>query len=457
MRKAIRWLAGGGALAVFPAGEVAHLQWGRREVLEGAWSTNVAALIEISKAPVVPIFFDGQNGSLFQALGLVHPRLRTAMLAHEVINKKGRALQVRIGTPVPWRRLSRLGGADKVAEYLRQRTLMLRYRSDAAVPAAVPREIVETPIAPAQPAADIAAEVDGLPADCLLVESEGFRVYAQRGDRIPNLLHEIGRLRETTYRDVGEGTGRTLDIDGFDQWYDQLFVWNAAAREIVGAYRLGRCDEILSAHGVKGLYTSTLFSFRDALLARLGPALELGRSFVRKEYQRSYAPLMLLWRGIGSFVTREPRYRTLFGPVSISNEYQSISRQLMVEFLERRHSASALSSLARPRRPFRSAGLRGCDRAGLDGVLRCSDDLKDLIAEMEPDHKGIPVLLRQYLKLGAKFFAFNVDADFNDAIDALMCVDLTQTERRTLDRYLTPEGAEMFLSYHGTTRLPLMN
>jgi Putative hemolysin len=188
--------------------------------------------------------------------------------------------------------------------------------------------------------------------------------------------------------------------------------------------------------GKRGLYTSTLFSFRNRFLDRIGTALEMGRSFVRAEYQKTYAPLLLLWRGIGAYVAQHPQYKILFGPVSISNDYQPMSRQLMVTFFKEQNHLEDLARLVRARSPFRKKHLKQWDYE--EGSMRLWDieDLAALVADIETDSKGLPVLLRQYLKLGGKLLGFNVDRNFSDALDGLIMVDLTRTDPRMLERYL---------------------
>lgn len=450
-RQAMRWLAGGGALAVFPAGEVAHLDLRQRQVVEPPWSPTIAGLIRRSGASVVPVFFDGCNSPLFQLIGLVHPRLRTAMLPRELMGKCGSTLDVRVGTVIPPRRLAGFDDDRQVIEYLRERMLLLRHRSGGGQsgpdqPTPWGDDAAPEPVVAAQPRQLLAAEVSKLPDGQLLAEGGEFQVYLASAEQAPHVLREIGRLRELTYRATGEGTGKSIDLDAFDQWYSHLFVWDATGEQVVGAYRLGQSDRILRSRGPAGLYTSTLFELKRGLLNQLNPALELGRAFVRAEFQRSFAPLMLLWKGIARFVCLHPRYRILFGPVSISNDYRLASRQLMVEFLRSNHLAADLTPHVRARNPFRSARLGALERLAFDPT-----DLDDVIADLEPDQKGMPVLLRQYLKLGARFLAFNVDRDFGHAIDALMVVDLTQTEERILTRYMGREAMTHFLQFHRAT------
>jgi len=453
LREAIRWVQNGGMLAVFPAGEVAHADLRTGHVEEPAWSSTIARIARKAAAPVVPAYFHGRNSNTFQLMGLVHAHLRTAMLPRELFKKRGACVDLRVGAQIPHRKLLTAGDDFQLAEFLRQRALMLRHRASAPLTSSTPAPMCKKMVAPvseAAPAERLAAEIEALPECQMLADGGDMAVYEASAGQIPKILCEIGRLREITYRATGEGTGKPLDIDVFDEWYTHLFIWHKSSQQIVGAYRLGATDEIISHRGTSGLYTSTLFKYRAGLIERLGPSIELGRSFIRAEFQRSYAPLLLLWKGIGRYVLNRPHCKSLFGPVSISNEYRTVSRHVMVRFLEATHGAPHLAELTQPRNPFRPSGLERLDRAhGIDRLLGDGDVIDDVVADLEPDGKGMPVLLRQYLKLGARFFAFNVDPDFSDALDALMLVDLTRTDRKLLQRYMGVEGCASFLAYHG--------
>lgn len=311
------------------------------------------------------------------------------------------------------------------------------------------------------PAADIVppirqsllkAEVEALPADQLLAANGHFTVYSAHAVQIPWCLQEIGRLRELTFRAAGEGTGKASDIDLFDSYYLHLFVWDAKAECIVGAYRMGLADEILARYGKRGLYTQSLFKCGSRVLRTLNPAIELGRSFVRAEYQRNFAPLLLLWRGIGRFVARSPRYAVLFGPVSISSSYEPLSRRLIVDYLKANSIEAGLARHVKPRRPFRA--VRTADRDGTE--LSCLGNIEELsraIERIEADHKGVPILLKHYLKLGGRVLGFNTDDQFGDALDGLIMVDLRASDPRMLARYMGEEGAAGFLAFHGDAAL----
>lgn len=452
MREALRWLGGGGLLVVFPAGEVSHLQLPGRTIADPPWTENLAGLVRHSGAAVLPVFFPGANSPLFQLAGLLHPRLRTALLPRELLNKQHRQIPVRIGTPIANRKLSAIGEDSELVAYLRLRTYLLAGRAAApgAEVAAPPAAGRLEPLVAAQPPERLAAEVEALPAAQVLATSGPLVALQADARQIPYLLLEIGRLRELTFRQAGEGTGRQLDLDHFDSYYTHLFLWHREKREVVGAYRLGRTDEIRARYGVAGLYSHTLFAYGEELLDRLGPALELGRSFVHPEYQRHFAPLLLLWKGIGAFVRRHPHYRRLFGPVSISRDYSLLSRRLIADALQERCEIPELARLVRARTPLRRGRLKvkGCDPKLARDLCRNFDEVAEVVADLDPGPGGIPVLLRHYLNLGGQVLAFNVDRQFSDVLDGLIVVDLARTERKTLERYLGRDGAAAFLRHH---------
>jgi putative hemolysin len=305
-------------------------------------------------------------------------------------------------------------------------------------------------IAPEIPATVVKAEVDALGEDERLVESGPLKLYCTHARKIPCTLQELGRLREIAFRAVGEGTGKSSDIDLYDAYYMHLFAWDARNEVVVGAYRLGLTDQILARYGKRGLYTQTLFKYGGALLEVLNPAIELGRSFVRVEYQRDFAPLLLLWRGIGEFVVRSPRYAVLFGAVSISNAYEQASRELIVSYLTASRIEPELARHVQPRRPLRSARNVPPTAAEVRHLENIAD-LSRLVADIERDHKGVPVLLRQYLKCGGRLLGFSLDERFAGVLDALIMADLRNADPRILARYMGGAGAATFLAHHAAT------
>lgn len=451
MKAAMRWVRDGGVLGVFPSGEVSHLTLKTLQVSDPEWIPGIGRLIQKTGAAVLPIFFDGRNSDLFQFLGLIHPRLRTAWLAREVERARHTTVALRIGSLIPAGKIESFDDAKEMVSYLRMRTYILRAQGPAQasrLPASR-NESPDLPIVAAQSSDALASEIDALPAEQTLLTSGEMCAIFGRTSQLPLVVKELGRLREITFRKVGEGTGRSIDLDQFDDYYIHLFAWNRAKKELIGAYRLGPTDEILPRFGKEGLYTTTLFKYHEHLLQQLTPALELGRSFVRPEYQKNYAPLMLLWKGIGQFVVRYPRYKMLFGPVSISAEYKSLSKQLLMAFLQMNRYVPNLAKLVKPRNPPRGAKFRDLEHTLPSRVVRDMDEVNDLVAEIESDRLSMPILLRQYLKLNAKLLGFNVDPDFGDVLDGLMLCDLTKVERQMMIRYMGRENAATFLAHHG--------
>jgi len=454
LKEAVKWVQNGGLLGVFPAGEVSHLNL-KKGVVDPKWNRSIARIIRRSEANVVPIYFDGRNSTLFQLMGMVHKRLRTVMLPREFLNKTNKKIPVRIGKVIPFSKLKEIENDTELIEYIRLRTYLLekrlrpgsrkkkQNRHGGVTKLGLDNKVIE----PIQPEL-VRSEIENLPKNAKLAENDDYAVYTGSMRDIPNIMLEIGRIREITFRDVGEGTGNEIDLDTFDDYYTQIFVWNKSNKEIVGGYRLGLCDKIIEKHGVHGLYTRTLYKYRANLINQINPAIELGRSFIRGEYQREFAPLHLLWKGIGRFVLRNPKYKMLFGPVSISSRYHSASRQFMVDFLKANSFEQDLARLIKARRPLKTRGPKKWDHRLTSGLVKNLDEVTSLISEIETQHSGVPILLRHYLKLGGKLMAFNIDPDFADALDGLMLVDLTQTPVKILQKYMGEKGAAQFLEYH---------
>jgi len=449
--EAVEWLRQGHVLVIFPAGEVSHVGTSDGRVVDGVWRKGVARIAARADAVVVPAFIEGRNSPLFVAAGRVHPLMRTALLPRELLAQRGRIIRVRVGRAVSSRRLSALGDPAAQTCYLRVRSYGLAPNATArrstlrrfGAARVRPAEVAE-PLATSAIARDIAA----LPEAALLLESGQWAVYCAEAAAIPSVLLEIGRLRELTFRDAGEGTGRERDLDRFDRHYRHLFVWHRERRVIAGAYRVGATDRIVGPHGVSGLYTRTLFRYPRRLLSEMGPALELGRSFVQPAFQRDYQPLLLLWRGIGRLVAKEPRYRRLFGPVSISAEYGTMTRHLLARFLLANRYSPDLGSLVHAKRPLDAAAHDAPDAFVRSTVASRLEDVEEIVRELEGERRGIPVLLRHYLKLDAKLLGFSVDPAFGHVLDGLVVVDLLDVDRALLSRYLGKDGAVGFLAWH---------
>lgn len=444
LKQAAHWVGDGGLLAMFPAGEVSQRSWNGWTVADPPWQPPAAGLIRRLGVPVVPVYFHGQNSQLFQLLGLLHPRLRTALLPRELLNKKGGRIRLQIGQPIPPGRLREFPDNRQLAAYLQWRTYLLApaagqqgpHRETGVNPASAPE-----PLSPPGQPEVWQAEVAALPPAQLLLTNGEQQVFYARAAQIPQLLLEIGRLRELTFRRAGEGSGKSRDLDAYDSHYYHLFIWHRERREIIGAYRLGPTDTILATRGISGLYTSSLFVYGRAFINRLNPALELGRAFVRPEDQKSYAALLLLWKGIGQFIVRHPRYKILFGPVSIAPTYGYASQRLLTQFLLSHSQWPDLARLVKPRHPCRTPAIPGWHQ--IKDHPRCLDleHISELVAELEGYAREVPILLKYYWKLGGRVLQFSRDPKFSNVLDGLLVVDLRQTPEKLLQRYLGPDGA----------------
>jgi putative hemolysin len=423
LRQAQRWLSDGGLLLTFPAGEVSNLHGMPPVVADGEWNTRLIRLARQASAPIVPVFFFGHNGMTFQLSGLVHPSLRTALLCRELLNKRGGRFRVAVGNP--FRPDPAAPQTDRdLTEYVREKTYALGYRERHVSV----QNRARARLAEAQSSDVLDREIAALRPDALVFEKGDYRGYVVGACEIPRVLNEIGRLREIAFRAAGEGSGKALDLDRFDQHYRHLFLWKPSAREIVGGYRLAEVDRVLDEHGADGLYTHTLFRFERGFLERLRTGLELGRSFIRPEYQRSVHALHYLWKSIGAYLRRSPR-RYLFGPVSISEEYGEAARELIVRWFEERLS----HRVVRPRCRFRRRNLRHLP--ALAKRAKTFADLGELIGDLDGSGRDLPVLLRQYLNLGGEVLGFNVDREFSNALDGLLLLDLAKATP-AISRYL---------------------
>jgi putative hemolysin len=450
IREALEWVKQGHMLIVFPSGEVASWSRHHRRVLDPQWNRNMARIARMAEARCVPAFISGINSVGFHLAGMINPRLRTLLLPHELINKRGRRMEIRIGTPVEGETLKAIGDDDKAIDLLRWNSSLLSLRDRIGSPRVrffpakwAPKHAV----APAEDPTVLLRELQSLPPDALLDSTGKMRVYALSSRQAPRVVREVGRLRELTFRAAGEGTGKARDLDRFDAYYTHIVLWNDERQEIAGAYRICNVQNVLHRYGLRGLYTATLFRFQPRFFAKVGPALELGRSFIHLDYQRQYAPLLVLWKGVGSYIVRHPETPMLFGAVSISADYSMASREVMHRYLSGHSVDAELLKLIRPKHPPRASADGAHELESFARVFSL-DDISDWVSLFESDGKGVPVLVRHYMKLGGKFVGFNVDAKFSNVLDGLLMVDLRKAKPELLARYLGKEGSAEFLRMH---------
>ncbi len=436
LRHAETHVANGGALLVFPAGEVSSFQWRQRRIVEADWRPTAARIAQKYKASVSPLFIEGHNRLRFHLVGLLHPLLRTLLLPREMLARQNTTIRLRIGRPIQNDELVDLN-RDQANAYLRLNTLLLgrtaNHRHDRN----------ETPIAQAIPAGIIQEELSRQTP--ILIEKH-YRLYLAESQALTQTLQEIGRLREIAFRKVGEGTGTPRDLDQYDQWYQHLLLWDELNKKIVGAYRVGMANRIVSERGLKGLYTYSLFKFDSRFLHALEDPIEVGRSFVNPDYQRNPRALFLLWKGIAHFIRdRKDGPGILFGPVSISADYHPAIRRLMARALSWHHGDAELKRIVQPRCADNGSQppLNRDALSGLGNLKR----LSTMILRLE-ENKRIPVLLRHYLGLNGRLIAFNLDPAFNDSLDGLIVVDLRNTNQRVLQQYMGKNGANDYLDRH---------
>lgn len=459
LRQALRWIKEGHALIIFPAGEVASFAPHTLLVREAPWQTSVMTLIRRADQTVaiLPVFIPGRASLLFHLAGKIHPRLRTLLLPREMLKLKHKSITLHIGHAIQTKALHERFASDADAlRWLRFKTFLIAGRNDA--PSKFTERMrmltldtgtrVEDPLVEAISPDLIEKELAALDPSSKLLTNDTFDVYIARGNEIPITMIEIGRLREMTFRAIGEGTGNAQDTDDFDNHYHQLILWHREQREIIGCYRLGLVDELVESMGINALYTRTLFSFDEHFLGRLpGHAIELGRSFIRPAYQRTFAPLLLLWRGVLTFIAQHPRYTILLGPVSISHDYRPAARDLLISYLKAGcydHVLSKFVSARLPPKIHRAEWLHD----DYKDFVSSENDVYAAITEIEEDRREMPILIHQYLKLGGRIVAFNVDPDFGTVVDGLIYVDLLKAPARTIMRYM---GQAAYHTYINTS------
>lgn len=435
LKEALRHVADGKPLGIFPAGEVSAYQAESNSVEDREWGTSALKLIKMAKVPVVPIYFKGSNSLLFHLLGLIHPMLRTVKLPSELLNKKNRVVKLRIGNPITVETQNSFTDIVQYGKFLRAKTCLLGTSLEVKKfflksPKAEEKvEDVAQEIAPEI----LKKEVDGIVEDYLLFNMKNYSVYCAPSIKIPNILNEIGRLREITFRAVGEGTNRSIDLDEYDLYYYHLFIWDNDNDKIVGAYRVGKGKDIVDRYGMKGFYINSLFKMQKPMLPVLYEAIELGRSFIIEAYQRKPLPLFLLWKGILYFLIKNPEYRYLIGPVTISGKYTEVSKELIMKFIRRNHYNDELAAYVAPRCKYR-VETRDPD---VDVMLEASSNdisvLDKMIGDIEPSSDKLPILLKKYISLNAKIIGFNIDPKFNMCLDGLLVLDLFDVPMTTIE------------------------
>ena len=423
IKGAIQHIAAGNGLGVFPAGEVSRYH-GHDFPEDLPWSTSIARIIKNAGVPVIPVFWDGRNSKLFYAVDKIHTMLGTARLTKELINKHDRCFNLQIGKPILPAEVALYENPKDLAAYLRSRS----YALEANIPAkAIERkEVKQAEIDAPTDLSLMLAELEAIREKSFLYSASDFDCYLADYQDIPNLMHEIARLREVTFRAIGEGTGKSLDQDEFDSYFKHLILWDKAKQRIVGCYRLGIGSEIIPKLGIKGFYVSTLVDFDDSFSEKLSHTIELGRSFVALDYQKEVLPLVLLLRGLSDVVVRYPEINHFIGPVSISSWYPKFYQSLIVRFVSEKHAIEDdLKDMVTPKTPFVPDFLKVDADVLLENNMNGVDKFDKFLFRLSNGEYRLPTLFKKYLKLNAKFLCFNVDPDFNDTLDSLLFLTFT--------------------------------
>jgi putative hemolysin len=442
VRQACQHLRRGGALLIYPAGMVSAVDLKTGRIQDRQWNLLVGWLARKYQAHCLPCFVEGRNSKLFYLMGLIHPRLRTALLPRELVNKRGRDFSLHLGDLISPSDYQHLADERAVTDYFRV-AADLSAASEPLISQAKSNHSTFDITVSARLQTDLASLIEPLESYQLLRVGH-FVVYCAPYDALGEVMTHIARAREITFRAVGEGTGLELDSDRFDPYYQHLFVWDEKNQALVGGYRLARANELVKAHGIDLLYSYSLYHFDAAYLERLGGCIEMGRSFVVPAYQRHPRALDALWQGIGRFVARDPSFHTLFGCVSISQEYSSLARAFISESMTTAFRAEqSYINEVKPRTP-----LNVKKRLWDAQILRSLNHIaiiNKLVGQCEPG-TSVPVLLRHYLALNGRFVCFSVNPAFNDSLDGLIIVDLRKSPAKYLRRYLGDAGSQHFIT-----------
>ena len=447
IKNALLHLRAGNPLGIFPAGEVSTYKDGKL-IVDKPWEEGAVKLIYKAKVPVIPIYFHAKNSRLFYFLSNISDTLRTAKLPSEVLSQKSRVIKVRIGKPISVKAQEEYQSTDDFHTFLRKKTYMLANPFEAKTPllkkpslkiSKQPKKVIP-PISPNK----IIKEVETLKAnDSRLLVSKNYEIFFAESRKIPNILREIGRLREITFREVGEGTNNSIDLDKYDSFYHHMFLWDTVKNVVVGAYRMGLGYDIFKKYGIDGFYINTLFRVEPELHNMMEKTIEMGRAFVIKEYQQKPMPLFLLWKGIVHVTLRYPEYKFLMGGVSISNQFSNFSKSLMIEFMKSHYYDPYLAQYIHPKKEYK-VKLNDADK---DFVFDTSkaDMVKfdKIIDELEPGNLRMPVLLKKYVKQNARLLAFNVDPKFNNAVDGLMYIKISDIPDSTVKPVMEEFQAEL--------------
>ena len=451
-KSALSHIRNGHPLGIFPAGEVSTHKEGRL-IVDKPWEEAAMKLVKKAEVPVVPIYFHAKNSNMFYRMAKISDTLRTAKLPSELLSQKERTIKVRIGNPISVEDQKEHTSQLVFNHFIRRKTYMLanpfqKKKLLDNIPKTLKFPKPPKKIAGPIPLKEMETEIEDLrEVDKRLLISKNYEVFLARAENIPYILQEIGRLREITFREVGEGTNNSTDLDKFDSYYHHMFLWDNEAKKIAGAYRMGLGSEIFPRFGISGFYLQDLFRFEPELFDMMSESIEMGRAFIIKEYQARPMPLFLLWKGIVHTTLRFPEHRYLIGGVSISNKFSEFSKSLMIEFMKSNYYDPYVAQYVNPKKEYK-VKLKDVDKDFIfDESEADLNKFDKIIDEVEPGSLRIPVLIKKYIKQNAKVIAFNVDPLFNNAVDGLMYIRIADLPESTVKPVMEEFQAELEKKY----------
>ncbi len=416
------------AVIIFPAGEVSRIKLFK--IVDRQWSKSPIYFAKKYNSSILPIFVNARNSLFFYFISALNKKISRFFLSHEMFNKKNKVIELKIGDPIPTKPfVSKIMSEKSLVKLLRKHVYLIGRNKSGIF--SIEKNILH-------------------PVDAKLVRKElnSSLVIGTTSDEkkiiltdyktSPNVIMEIARLREVTFRKVGEGTGNSHDIDKYDKYYQHLVVWDEAELEIVGAYRIGEGSDIIDNYGPEGFYTSSLFKFSDELTdGYLKHSIELGRSFIQKKYWNTNA-LNYLWQGIGAYIANSPHVKFLFGAVSISNSYPDEAKQMILYFFRKWFSSGSV--LASAKNPFKIPALNLVDYENQFKGKDYKQDYKTLKLMLKSFGFSVPILYKHYSELctedGVKFLDFCVDESFANCIDGLILVDVGKIKDEKRERFI---------------------
>lgn len=421
IKAAMEHLSQNKGLGIFPAGEVSRFN-GNDYPEDIEWSVTIAKMAKKMRVPVIPLYFDGRNSGKFYRRAKIHPFMGTAMLPHELINKRNTHVTIKIGKPIMPSDMDMYDDYKKLAAYMRARSYALEANINNMRELRSPNTKQES-LPPPMKSYQLVNELNKIRKKSYLFSCAQYECFFADYNDIPNMMYELGRRREEAFRAIGEGSGKKLDTDTYDTYYKHLILWDKEENRLVGGYRLGMGKDIVEKKGIDGFYTSSLFKYKNQFKDILTKSIELGRSFVTVDYQKDILPLMLLLKGLMMVAYQYDDVDYFIGPVSISNWYPKFYKSLMVRYISSNFSCDELRSMVQARTPFTTDFLRTDADILLEHNTSSVEKFDRYMLKLSNGDYRLPTLFKKYLKMQSKFLCFNIDPDFNDALDGLLLLD----------------------------------